>query len=218
MPGSQERWSGVYLHAHPSSATTAHVSCLPLSILLSSYLRITPMITLAGARELIREIPDYPLPGILFQDVTPLLSHGEAFSCVVGALEPLVKDATLIAGIEARGFIFAAALAKSLNLGFIPIRKAGKLPHLTIEESYGLEYGTDVLQIHADAFGHGTKVLLLDDVLATGGTVSAATTLISRLGGSLVGAAAVLEISALGGRGRFQEKHPNIAFDSLFLV
>ncbi|TRZ86393.1 MAG: adenine phosphoribosyltransferase [Streptomycetaceae bacterium] len=176
------------------------------------------MITLAESRELIREIPDYPLPGIRFQDLTPLLGHGEGFACVVQALEPLVKDATLIAGIEARGFIFAAALAKSLNLGFIPIRKAGKLPHVTIEESYGLEYGTDVLQIHADAFTQGSRVLLLDDVLATGGTVVAASTLISRLGGSIVGAAAVLEISGLGGRERFQEKHPNIGFDSLFLV
>lgn len=173
---------------------------------------------LTRARTLIREIPDYPIPGIRFQDLTPLLGDGEAFDQITKALEEFVEDAQVIAGIEARGFIFASALAQSLGLGFIPIRKAGKLPHRTIEESYGLEYGTDVLQIHEDALTPGTRVLLIDDVLATGGTIIAASKLILRLGGSLVAGASILEITELAGRTKIIEQFPDLTFHSLFLV
>jgi adenine phosphoribosyltransferase len=174
--------------------------------------------SLARAQSLIREIPDYPKPGIRFQDLTPLLADGQAFAQVTAALEEFVGDASVIAGIEARGFIFASALAQSLGLGFVPIRKAGKLPHRTIEESYGLEYGDDVLQIHEDAIGVGTRVLLIDDVLATGGTVVAASKLISRLGGSLVAGAALLEISELEGRKKVSSHFPDLHFHSLLQV
>ena len=122
---------------------------------------------------LIREIPDYPKPGIRFQDITPLLAHGEAFITITEKFATYADSSTLIAGIEARGFIFASAVANQLRSGFVPIRKAGKLPHLTISESYGLEYGVDTLELHVDAVTPGSKVLLIDDVLATGGTIGA---------------------------------------------
>ena len=127
---------------------------------------------------LIREIPDYPKPGIRFQDITPLLAHGEAFITITEKFATYADSSTLIAGIEARGFIFASAVANQLRSGFVPIRKAGKLPHLTISESYGLEYGVDTLELHVDAVTPGSKVLLIDDVLATGGTIGAAIELI----------------------------------------
>ena len=113
---------------------------------------------------LIREIPDYPKPGIRFQDITPLLAHGEAFIATTEKFASFADSSTLVAGIEARGFIFASAVANQLHSGFIPIRKAGKLPHLTISESYGLEYGVDTLEVHIDAVPKGAKVLLIDDV------------------------------------------------------
>ncbi len=174
--------------------------------------------SLLHARSLIREISDYPIPGIRFQDLTPLLADAEGFNQVVTALKPFAEDSNIIAGIEARGFIFASALAHSLGLGFVPIRKAGKLPHQTIEESYGLEYGSDVLQIHQDAITSGDRVLLVDDVLATGGTVVAASKLIARLGGSLVAGAVVMEIAALEGRSRILRDFPDLPIYSLFQV
>ena len=170
------------------------------------------------ARKLIREIPDYPLPGIRFQDVTPLLADGPAFASVIEALKPLATECDAIAGIEARGFIFAAALAHGLGVGFIPIRKAGKLPFHTFEEGYGLEYGSDVLQIHQDALNIGSKVLLLDDVLATGGTAIAASKLVERLGSTIVATAFVIEIVELQGRANLQEKHPNMSIHCLFAL
>ena len=174
--------------------------------------------SLARARNLIREIPDYPLPGIRFQDVTPLLADGLAFGSVIQALAPLADQCDVVAGIEARGFIFASALAHSLGLGFIPIRKAGKLPFDTFEEGYGLEYGSDVLQIHQDALEIGSRVLLLDDVLATGGTAVAAGKLITRLGASLRALAFVIEIAELSGRETVSEAFPNIPFEALFTI
>ena len=164
---------------------------------------------------LIREIPDYPKPGIRFQDITPLLAHGEAFIAITEKFATYADSKTLVAGIEARGFIFASAVANQLRSGFVPIRKAGKLPHLTISESYGLEYGVDTLELHIDAVAPGSKVLLIDDVLATGGTIGAAIELIQRLGGEVIHVLALLEIEGLPGRQRLNEKYPEIPVTSL---
>jgi adenine phosphoribosyltransferase len=167
------------------------------------------------ALSLIREIPDYPKPGIRFQDITPLLAHGEAFIAITEKFAKFADSSTLVAGIEARGFIFASAVANQLRSGFVPIRKAGKLPHLTISESYGLEYGVDTLEVHIDAVTPGSKVLLIDDVLATGGTIGAAIELIQRLGGEVTHVLALLEISGLPGRERLNQKYPKIPVTSL---
>ena len=164
---------------------------------------------------LIREIPDYPKPGIRFQDITPLLAHGEAFITITEKFATYADSSTLIAGIEARGFIFASAVANQLRSGFVPIRKAGKLPHLTISESYGLEYGVDTLELHIDAVSPGANVLLIDDVLATGGTIAAAIELIQRLGGKVIHVLALLEIEGLPGRERLNQKYPEIPVTSL---
>jgi adenine phosphoribosyltransferase len=167
------------------------------------------------ALSLIREIPDYPKPGIRFQDITPLLAHGEAFIAITEKFATYADSSTLVAGIEARGFIFASAVANQLRSGFVPIRKAGKLPHLTFSESYGLEYGVDTLEIHTDAVTPGSKVLLIDDVLATGGTIGAAIELIHRLGGQVTHVLALLEIEGLPGRERLNQKYPEIPVTSL---
>jgi adenine phosphoribosyltransferase len=167
------------------------------------------------ALSLIRESPDYPQPGIRFQDITPLLAHGEAFRAITEKFATYADSSTLVAGIEARGFIFASAVAHQLRSGFVPIRKAGKLPHLTISESYGLEYGVDTLEMHIDAIIPGTDVLLIDDVLATGGTIAAAIELIQRLGGKVIHVLALLEIEGLPGRERLNEKYPEIPVTSL---
>ncbi len=170
------------------------------------------------ARSLVREIPDYPIPGVRFQDLTPLLADGESFKATIEALQEYTDGSDLIAGIEARGFIFAAALAFSSHRGFVPIRKKGKLPHLTFGESYGLEYGSDVLEIHQDAIPHGTRTVIVDDVLATGGTVSAAIKLIERSGGVVSKVITILEISSLGGRRRILEENLDLSIHSLFLI
>jgi len=167
------------------------------------------------AVSLIRAIPDYPKPGILFQDITPLLADGAAFSTVTDHFAQFARPATSIAGIEARGFIFASALANKMKTGFVPIRKAGKLPHTTFSQSYGLEYGTDVLEIHVDAIPFAGEVLLIDDVLATGGTLDAAIQLVNRAGGSVYQILALLEIQALEGRSRLAAKYPQIPVHSL---
>ena len=173
---------------------------------------------LTKARSLIREIPNYPLAGIRFQDLTPLLSDGAAFASVIQALSLRAKDCDVIAGIEARGFIFGAALAHELSAGFVPIRKKGKLPYLTHDESYGLEYGEDVIQIHQDALEPGARVLLIDDVLATGGTAIAGARLLLKAGGQVVGFAAVLEIAGVPGRENIAEMLPNLEVTSIFRV
>jgi adenine phosphoribosyltransferase len=170
---------------------------------------------LDNALKLIREIPDYPKPGIRFQDITPLLAHGEAFITVTEEFASFADSSTVVAGIEARGFIFASAVANQLHTGFIPIRKAGKLPHTTISESYGLEYGTDTLEVHTDAVAKGTRVLLIDDVLATGGTIGAAIELMHRLGAEVIHVVALLEIDGLQGRASLSEKYPHIPITSL---
>jgi adenine phosphoribosyltransferase len=173
---------------------------------------------LEQARALIRQIPDYPIPGVSFQDLTPLLSHGPSFHVVVSKLLPFAQSCDIVAGVEARGFIFAAAIAHALELGFVPIRKKGKLPFDTHEESYGLEYGSDVIAIHQDAISVGAKVLLVDDVLATGGTVCAGVRLINRSGGDVHAVATVLEISSLEARKRIADEFPEVPVHSIFCM
>ena len=167
------------------------------------------------ALSLIRAIPDYPKPGILFQDITPLLADGQAFSAVTDHFEEFARPTTSIAGIEARGFIFASALANKMKTGFVPIRKAGKLPHTVFSQSYGLEYGSDILEIHVDAIPFAGEILLIDDVLATGGTLDAAIQLVNRAGGSVYQILALLEIQGLEGRARLAQKYPQIPVHSL---
>ncbi len=173
---------------------------------------------LEHAHALIRQIPDYPIPGISFQDLTPLLAHGPSFRAVTSEFTPLAQSCDVVVGVEARGFIFAAAIAYTLGLGFVPIRKKGKLPFDTHEESYGLEYGSDVVAIHQDAIGVGSRVLLIDDVLATGGTVCAGIRLILRSGGSVSAVGTVLEISSLEARKRISSEFPEVPVHSIFTV
>lgn len=153
--------------------------------------------------KLIREIPDFPKPGILFRDITPLLGNGPAFRTVVDRLADEFRgQVDVVLGIESRGFIFGAPIAYALGCGLALVRKPGKLPHLTFTAEYALEYGHDALQIHQDALGHPSRVLLVDDLLATGGTAAAAVSLIERLGATVAGCAFIIELSALGGRVR----------------
>ena len=157
----------------------------------------------------IRKIPDFPRPGIIFRDITTLLSDAEAFSVLMRHLERRFADRNLdfVVGIDARGFIFGAALAQMLNVGFVPIRKKGKLPHYTLSEKYELEYGVDEVEIHTDAFRgiEGAKVILVDDLIATGGTACAAANLIEKTGAQCVEACFVMSLDDLGGRQRLQE-------------
>jgi len=150
----------------------------------------------------IRVIPDFPKPGIMFKDITTLLNNKEAYNLLINHLANRYKDYNLdyIAGIDARGFIFGAALASKLELGFVPIRKKGKLPYTTVSEKYSLEYGYDEVEIHIDAFEkENAKVLLIDDLLATGGTASAASKLIDKVGANCVEACFVIELGFLEG-------------------
>ena len=150
----------------------------------------------------IRVIPDFPKPGIMFKDITTLLNNKDAYNLLINHLANRYKDYNLdyIAGIDARGFIFGAALASKLELGFVPIRKKGKLPYTTVSEKYSLEYGYDEVEIHIDAFEkENAKVLLIDDLLATGGTASAASKLIDKVGANCVEACFVIELGFLEG-------------------
>jgi adenine phosphoribosyltransferase len=151
----------------------------------------------------IRTIPDFPKPGILFYDITTLLQHAEAFKETIRQLTDMVKEwdpIDLIVAPEARGFFFAAPLALELGAGLIPVRKPGKLPYTTVAKSYDLEYGSNTVQLHKDAVSPGKRVLLLDDLLATGGTVEACRQLVEELGGEIVGAAFIMELLSLEGR------------------
>jgi adenine phosphoribosyltransferase len=153
-------------------------------------------------RSLIREVPDFPSPGILFRDITPLLAEPEALNEVVELLVNRYRDAGIqkVVGIESRGFIFGAPLACRLGAGFVPARKLGKLPHEIIRESYDLEYGVSTLTMHVDAIQAGEKVLVIDDLIATGGTIAATCKLVERLGGEIVEVVTVIELSELNGR------------------
>jgi len=153
-------------------------------------------------RDHIRDVPDFPKPGIVFKDITPLLLDPAAFDHVVRALAEHARglQVDLIVSAEARGFIFGGALARELGVGFVPARKAGKLPHDTVSVQYGLEYGLDELHVHADAVRGGKRALIHDDVLATGGTAKAKADLVERLGGEVAGCAFVVELGFLPGR------------------
>ena len=153
-------------------------------------------------RSLIREIPDYPKPGVLFYDITPVLGDGPAFRELLERMVDPHRDAgiTKVAGIEARGFTLAAPIARMLGAGFIPIRKPGKLPHDTKTRQYDLEYGTDALEVHVDASSADDRILLVDDVIATGGTAAAAVGLLDELGSHVVGLSVFIELTFLNGR------------------
>ncbi len=155
-------------------------------------------------KKLIREVPDYPKPGILFYDLTTLLQDKRGFRILIDRLREHYagRQVDLVAGIEARGFIFAPALAYELAAGFVPVRKPGKLPWKTAQVSYQLEYGTDKLEVHQDAIRPGQRVLVCDDLLATGGTAAATVELVRKLGGEVVGAGFAVELRFLNGRAR----------------
>ena len=154
----------------------------------------------------IRHVPDFPKPGILFYDITTLLNDPAGFRDTVAALSAPYRDAGVeqVVGIESRGFILGAAVANTLGAGFVPIRKPGKLPSKCFREDYALEYGMDGLEIHEDAVPHGQRVLVVDDVLATGGTARAAAGLVRRIGGALVGLSFLIELNFLRGRDKLQ--------------
>jgi adenine phosphoribosyltransferase len=156
-------------------------------------------------RSKVRDIPDYPQPGIVFKDITPLLADGKALNAVVTALGAGYGPIDKVAGIEARGFILAASVACQLGSGFVPVRKEGRLPGPTYAQSYELEYGSATIEVHRDAFQPGEKVLVVDDVLATGGTAEATANLVRRGGADVVGVAVILELTFLGGRARLPE-------------
>jgi adenine phosphoribosyltransferase len=158
--------------------------------------------------KLIRTIPHYPKEGIMFRDITTLLKDPEGFKTTINLLVNKYKDTNLdyIAGIEARGFILGSALAFALGKGFIPVRKKGKLPGKTITQSYDLEYGSDIIEIHEDAFDKGANILLIDDLIATGGTALGAISLIEKCGGNIVECAFVVDLPELGGAKKIQDK------------
>jgi adenine phosphoribosyltransferase len=160
--------------------------------------------TTLDLREYIRDIPDFPKPGIMFKDITPLLSNPAAFAASISQLcdHFASRNISVIAAAEARGFIFGAPLALELNAGFVPIRKPGKLPYATIAQEYQLEYGKDKLEVHSDALGPDQRVLLIDDVLATGGTMKACHDLVTSTGAVVVACAFLIELSFLGGRAK----------------
>lgn len=157
-------------------------------------------------KELIREIPDWPKPGILFYDITTLLKDPRGFRALIDQLYDHYhgKPIDIVAGIEARGFIFGPALAYRLQAGFVPIRKPNKLPAKTAQETYQLEYGTDAVEIHEDAIHRGQRVLVCDDLLATGGTASAAARLVQKLGGEVAGCGFAVELTFLHGRDKLK--------------
>ena len=158
-----------------------------------------PIAELVASR--LRDIPDFPEPGVAFKDFTPLLADGEAFRAVVRDVASRHTDRVdVVVGIEARGFILGAAIAYELGVGFVPVRKAGKLPGQTLQAEYDLEYGNAVIEVHADAFVAGARVLLVDDVLATGGTAEATCELLERAGAKVEAFEAVIELGFLAGR------------------
>jgi adenine phosphoribosyltransferase len=170
-------------------------------------------------KSLIRTIPDYPKPGIMFRDVTTLLGDGQGFKAAIAQMAEPYRTVPVhaVAGIEARGFILGGAIADRLGCGFIPIRKKGKLPWKTMGQDYELEYGTDTIEIHVDAIAKGQRILIVDDLIATGGTAEAAAKLITRAGGEIVGAAFIIDLPELGGVKRLSaagvESHALMAFE-----
>ena len=169
-------------------------------------------------RERIRDIPDFPKPGIVFRDITPLLLDATAMDETTRRLAEYGRErqAQLVVAAEARGFIFGGAMARELGVGFVPARKPGKLPSRTVSAEYMLEYGVDALELHADALAHGTRVLVHDDLIATGGTARAVCDLVTQLGGEVVGCAFVVELGFLAGRERLSDfpVHSLVRYDS----
>ncbi|MEI8608488.1 adenine phosphoribosyltransferase [Enterovibrio sp. Hal110] len=161
---------------------------------------------IAFIKDNIKSVPDYPKPGIIFRDITSLMENAEAYHATIAMLVEKYRDQgfTKIVGTESRGFLFGAPLALELGVGFVPVRKPGKLPREVISESYALEYGEDTLEIHVDAIVEGDKVLMVDDLLATGGTIEATTKLIRRLGGDVAHAAFIINLPEIGGEIRLQ--------------
>ena len=162
----------------------------------------------------VRDIPDYPQPGVLFKDITPLLGDANAFGDVVEAMAASYGPVDKVVGIEARGFILAAPVAYEIRAGFVPVRKKGKLPSATFAQEYELEYGSATLEVHKDAFNDGDRVLIVDDVLATGGTARATASLVNRAGAQVVGVAVLMELSFLKGR----DAVPDLEVRSLLTV
>lgn len=156
--------------------------------------------------EFIRDVPDFPKPGIIFKDITPLLNNPQALISAVKSISKSVENMgiTHVVGIESRGFIFGTAVAVELGVGFVPVRKPGKLPCETLSESYSLEYGTDSIEIHKDAFGEGNRILIVDDLLATGGTMKAAVSLVEKTGATVLKIAFVIELAFLKGREKLE--------------
>lgn len=163
---------------------------------------------------LVRDVPDYPQPGVMFKDITPLLADGSAFAAVIDALACVYGPVDKVAGIEARGFVLAAPVACRLGAGFVPIRKKGKLPGVTYAQEYDLEYGTATVEVLTDAFEPSERVLVIDDVLATGGTARAAAELVQRAGAEVAGLAVLLELSFLDGRAKL----PGLPVSALLTV
>ncbi len=187
------------------------------------------MISQAGARgedlsevlaTRILDVPDYPQPGVVFKDITPLLGDPAGFAAVVEAMAERVREtgATRVAGLEARGFILAAPVALAAGVGFVPVRKAGKLPRATFHADYSLEYGTATIEVHQDAFAPGERVLIVDDILATGGTAVAAASLVRDAGAVPVGLSVLMELGFLGGRARVAAAEPDLSVSTLILV
>lgn len=160
------------------------------------------LIRITKLRELIRDVPDFPKPGVVFKDITPLLASPSGLSLAVEYLTQPFRHVhvDMVAGAESRGFIFGTAVARNLSAGFVPIRKPGRLPAATYAEKYTLEYGTEAVEVHRDAIQPGDRVLMVDDVLATGGTMAACCRLIDKLGGEIVGISVLIELSFLNGR------------------
>ena len=156
--------------------------------------------SLEQIKSLIRDVPDFPQPGILFRDITPMLANGEALHTAASLLASPFDSIDLVVAIESRGFILGAPVALELGAGLVPVRKPGKLPYKTISESYALEYGTNTLEMHIDAIKPGQRVLIVDDLLATGGTVGAAIKLVEELGGEIAGISVLAELTFLHGR------------------
>mgnify|MGYP003574939218 FL=1 len=157
-------------------------------------------------KQIIRDVPDFPKPGIVFKDITPILKNAALCNEIAEALAGQLKEikVDVVAGIESRGFLFGLALAQKLNVPFVPIRKAGKLPYKTIQQSYDLEYGSATLEVHEDAFDVGQKVLIHDDLLATGGTVVAASALVQKLGAEIAGYSFLINLDFLNGKERLK--------------
>jgi len=198
VPGASETPAG------PDPASTIQASSVPASTARTGTARTgIDLADLIRAR--IRDVPDYPQPGVVFKDITPLLADGAAFAAVVRALAAGHGRIDKVAGIEARGFILAAPVACALGAGFVPVRKEGKLPGPTYAQSYQLEYGMATVEVHSDAFTPGERVLIIDDVLATGGTAAATAQLVQRGGAQVVAISVLLELGFLDGRAKLPD-------------